>query len=59
MKLNESKADCAECQSCAHEWIPFCTACGKPAMYENLCGNCGPIGHEQCVLCWAEKETTR
>lgn len=37
------------CQHDDSEW--WCGACGKPAMYENLCGNCGPIMDKRCLDC--------
>jgi len=41
-----------------YEFVPYCTACGKPCFYETLCGSCGDLGEgcqRQCLVCGQEE----
>lgn len=44
-----SDTDCI--QTGEHEYDYVCQACGKPAMYEDLCGECGDLCLQECVMC--------
>ena len=43
---------CEKFSPCPHtETEPWCGACGRPPMYENMCRQCGPIGDRSCLNC--------
>ncbi len=49
------------CLSCEHEFVPYCSACGKPCMYETSCRSCGDLGSgvpRQCHICGTDDTPT-